>query len=60
MSVYRIFTRDRGTKYSALMEIRSNTEENAVKKAKTPASWGAVAIAWPPTEKGKEWLKKNV
>jgi hypothetical protein len=60
MSVYRIFTRDRGHKYSALIEIRSNTEENAVKKAKVPASWRAVAIAWPPTEKGEKWLKENV
>ena len=60
MALFRIFSRDRGRKYSALMEARSNNGENALKKAKVPASWGAVAISWPPSEADKKWLKKNV
>jgi hypothetical protein len=60
MKTYRIYTRDRGKKYSALREIKAISENEALRRAALPPDWHAVAIEWPPSAISEKWLKKNV
>lgn len=65
MKEYRIFSRDRGRKYSALMPGKGDTPAEAIRNARgieylkgTPGM--LKAIEWPATAAGKRWLEENV
>ena len=64
MKKYRIFSRDRGRKYSALMPGRGNTPTEAIKNAKGCDDLKRIpgmlrAIEWPPNTRGEHWLEAN-
>jgi hypothetical protein len=64
MKTYRIFTRDRGRKYSALVESRGVDPPDAVRRARGVANLKTIpgmlkAIEWPPNEIGKRWIEEN-
>jgi hypothetical protein len=58
MKTFRIFTQDRGKKFSALRELKASDAREAV--ISVPSGWHPVAIEWPPTAEGRAWLAKNV
>jgi hypothetical protein len=72
MSVYRIFTNDRGTKrgipmYSCLKEVKASSPEAARQKCPpqfdAPNYAPAMAVHWPASAQSddeKAWLKKHV
>lgn len=65
MKQYRIFSRDRGRKYSALMPGAGVSAADAIQNARGIDDLKRIpgmleAIEWPPTIDGLYWLSKNV